>query len=76
MSYISYKKDTDIYEESQQLRLCQILLSKGYQVYVEPSAIMPPIIKQDLLDRYKGRIEFVSRTQLAKQGVEVIEVNQ
>lgn len=76
MSYISYKKDTDIYEESQQLRLCQTLLSKGYQVYVEPSAIMPLAIKQDLVDRYKDRIEFVSRTQLAKQGVEVIEVNQ
>lgn len=33
-SYISYKKGTDIVEESQQYRLCYDLLNLGYKVYV------------------------------------------
>ena len=32
--YVSYKKGTDITEESQQYRLCQVLLDLGYKVYV------------------------------------------
>ena len=32
--YITYKKGTDIIEESQQYRLCQVLLDLGYKVYV------------------------------------------
>ena len=31
--YLTYKKGTDILEESQQYRLCLDLLDKGYEVY-------------------------------------------
>ncbi len=53
MRAISYKPDTDIYEESQQLALAEILLSNGYTVIVEPCAKMPADIRQDLKGRYK-----------------------
>ena len=32
--YVSYKEGTDIVEESQQYRLCLVLLDLGYKVYV------------------------------------------
>lgn len=54
MPSISYKRHTDIYEESQQLRLCKILLDRGLSVVVEPCDIMPDHIKQDLISRYSN----------------------
>lgn len=53
MRAISYKPDTDIYEESQQLVLAESLLSKGHTVIVEPCAKMPVDVRHDLKSRYK-----------------------
>lgn len=46
--FISYKKDSDIIEESQQLKLCIDLLEAGYVVYVEESHLLPNHIKEFL----------------------------
>ena len=55
---ISYKPGTDIYEESQQLELCLMLLDRGHTVYVQPCDNMPENIKNDLLTRYPSQIKF------------------
>jgi UDP-glucose 6-dehydrogenase len=55
---ISYKPGTDIYEESQQLELCLMLLDRGHTVYVQPCDKMPENIKNDLLTRYPSQIKF------------------
>jgi UDPglucose 6-dehydrogenase len=64
METISYKPNTDIFEESQQLVLCQDLLSAGYTVYVEPNALIPSTVINSLLDRFKDRIKFVPLAQI------------
>lgn len=60
METISYKKNTDIFEESQQLLLCHDLLSAGYTVYVEPNPLIPLTVKNSLIDRYADRVKFVT----------------
>jgi len=64
MDTISYKKNTDIFEESQQLLLCHDLLSAGYTVYVEPNDLITQQVKDGLVDRYKDRIKFVPLEQI------------
>lgn len=64
MRAISYKPDTDIFEESQQLQLCQSLLSRGYTVIVEPCDKIPDSIKQDLVTKHGALIRFQSRKEL------------
>jgi nucleotide sugar dehydrogenase len=55
---ISYKPNTDIYEESQQLVLCERLLDKGFVVMIDPCDMIPANIKQYLIDRYQERVVF------------------
>ena len=55
---ISYKPNTDIYEESQQLVLCERLLEKGFVVMIDPCDMIPAGIKQHLIDQYQGRAVF------------------
>jgi hypothetical protein len=64
METISYKKNTDIFEESQQLLLCHALLSAGYRVYVEPNTLIPQAVVNDLINRYQDRVKFVSLDQI------------
>jgi nucleotide sugar dehydrogenase len=61
MRSISYKPDTDIYEESQQLALCERLLEQGYTVVVEPCDKMPAAVRQVLELQYAGHIRFLTR---------------
>lgn len=61
MNYISYKPNTDIYEESQQLALCESLLQQGYQVIVNPCDKMPTDLRDSLQQKYGDRISFQSR---------------
>jgi nucleotide sugar dehydrogenase len=63
MASISYKPNTDIYEESQQLALCEHLLAQGYTVIVEPCDKMPPSVRQNLELQYAGLIRFQTRDQ-------------
>jgi len=55
---ISYKPNTDIYEESQQLVLCEKLLEKGFVVMIDPCDMIPAGIRQHLIDQYEGRAVF------------------
>jgi nucleotide sugar dehydrogenase len=52
MRHLSYKPNTDIYEESQQLRLAEVLLAKGHDVIVEPTDLMPQQLIQRLKKQY------------------------
>ena len=47
--YISYKEDTDIFDESQQLALCKELLKDGFLVYIEDSYLINSYLKDELV---------------------------
>jgi nucleotide sugar dehydrogenase len=47
--YISYKEDTDIFDESQQLALCKELLKDGFLVYIEDSYLINSYLKDELI---------------------------
>lgn len=57
MNYITYKKGTDIMEESQQFKLCVDLLDEGYTLHVIE---IPEISKKlnSLSESYNGRLKF------------------
>jgi nucleotide sugar dehydrogenase len=57
MNYITYKRGSDILEESQQFKLCLDLLEEGYYVNVIE---IDPVIKQlsDLSEQYNNRLKF------------------
>lgn len=57
MNYITYKRGTDILEESQQFKLCLDLLEEGYYLNVIE---IDAVIKQlsDLSEQYNGRLKF------------------
>jgi hypothetical protein len=57
MNYVTYKRGTDILEESQQFKLCLDLLEEGYYVNVIE---IDPVIKQlsDLSGQYNNRLKF------------------
>jgi UDPglucose 6-dehydrogenase len=57
MNYVTYKKGTDILEESQQFQLCLDLLDEGYSVFViEIQEVIEKLIY--LTESYNGRIKF------------------
>lgn len=57
MNYITYKRGTDILEESQQFKLCLDLLEEGYYVNVIE---IDSVIKQlsELSEEFDGRLKF------------------
>jgi nucleotide sugar dehydrogenase len=57
MNYITYKKGTDILEESPQFKLCLDLLEEGYYMNVIE---IDTVIKQlsDLSEEFNGRLKF------------------
>ena len=57
-TYLTYKKGTDILEESQQYRLCLDLLDKGYKVYC---------IDKKFNLKYDDRIEFIDTHSLDEE---------
>jgi UDPglucose 6-dehydrogenase len=57
MNYITYKKGTDITEESQQFQLCIDLLDEGYSVNViEIDSVITQL--NSLSESYNGRLRF------------------
>lgn len=57
MDYITYKKGTDIIEESQQFQLCIDLLNEGYTLHViEIDAITNKL--QQMSESYNNRLKF------------------
>lgn len=62
---LAYKPGTDIYEESQQMRLAELLMDRGYSVVVEPCDKMPESVRSSLVLRWGNLIQFRARNQLA-----------
>ena len=56
---LTYKPNTDIVEESQQLAVCEGLLAQGKTVYVRYSELLPVQVQQDLEQRFGDRVRFV-----------------
>lgn len=57
MNYITYKRGTDILEESQQFKLCLDLLEEGYYLNViEIESVSKQL--SDLSEQYDGRLKF------------------
>ena len=57
MDYITYKKGTDILEESQQFQLCVDLLTEGYTLHViEIESITNKL--QQMSESYNNRLKF------------------
>jgi len=74
MRSITYKPNTDIVEESQQLVVCQIFLEQGYRVFVEPDDLLPAAVKQELRSKWGDKIQFRARHDLDVAGVDYLEV--
>lgn len=72
MKSLSYKTNTDIFEESQQLKLCQDLASQGHTVYVEPSDLIPLAVSDSL--KKLGTVHFEFRKQLILNNIRVFEI--
>ena len=68
MESITYKKNSDILEESQQLQLCRDLLEDGYTVYVEPSTMLSESFRQSITSQYKN-LSFVSWQDLEQKNI-------
>jgi nucleotide sugar dehydrogenase len=64
MATLSYKPNTDIYEESQQMRLAEALMARGYMITVEPCHLMPDSVRQTLMSKWGNKIQFVHKTEL------------
>jgi UDPglucose 6-dehydrogenase len=73
MGSITYKPHTDIIEESQQHKFLVDLLDLGHNVFVEPSNLLPISTVQHLLTTYTN-LKFMSRQDLATQGIAVFEI--
>jgi membrane-anchored protein YejM (alkaline phosphatase superfamily) len=57
MEYISYKKGTDIIEESQQFQLCVDLLNEGYTLHItEIDSVINKL--QEMSELYDNRLKF------------------
>ena len=57
MNYLTYKRGTDILEESQQLKLCLSLLEEGYYLNViETDSTIKQLL--DLSEQFNGRLKF------------------
>lgn len=72
--YVSYKKGVPMFDESQQLQVCEDLLSKGHTVYINPSEFLLPEVLQILQHRFGDSVKSESIQNLAAQGIAVFEV--
>ena len=57
--YVSYKKGVAIFEESHQLKVCKKLLDLGFDVYIELTEFLMPVIISELSNKYESRVQFV-----------------
>jgi UDPglucose 6-dehydrogenase len=70
MPYITYKPNSDIIEESQQLKLCIDLLEMGYKVYVQDHYMIAGTLKEKLLNNFNNVI-FTSVENINEQFIKV-----
>lgn len=73
--YISYKPGVKIFEESHQLAVCRNLLSKGANVFVEPTEFVDSEIQNELEKQWGDQIQFVKLSDLEKSGHPLYKIN-
>jgi len=71
---ITYKKDTDILTESQQYRLCTDLLDRGYKVYIKNDSRVTPQVCDELLGRYKEKVQFVDDIKYITEPIFIVNL--
>jgi len=71
---ITYKKDTDILTESQQYRLCTDLLDRGYKIYIKNDSRVTPQVCDELLGRYKEKVQFVDDTKYITEPIFIVNL--
>lgn len=74
MKSITYKPNTDIIEESQQLALCKDLLKEGYVVCVEPHHMIPNHLLVELSTTYGENFKVITKESLQKSNELFFEV--
>jgi nucleotide sugar dehydrogenase len=74
MKSITYKPNTDIIEESQQLALCKDLLKEGYVVCVEPHRMIPDHLLVELSNTYGENFKAITKESLQKNNELFFEV--
>ena len=72
--YISYKKGTDILEESQQFRLCTDLLDKGYRVYIHDDRMVTDQIYDTMVEKYGDKVRFVDRRDNITEPIFIVDL--
>jgi UDPglucose 6-dehydrogenase len=71
--YITYKKGTDIFTESQQYRLCLDLLDEGYKVYINNIGEVYKNVGQHLINKYGENVLIVEKKEEINEEVFCIE---
>ena len=61
--YISYKRGTDILEESHQYKVCLGLLERGYRVYITDNDFVISQVKNTLTKKYGENVKFEVPTE-------------
>ena len=71
--YLTYKKGTDILQESQQYRLCLDLLERGHTVYIHNDSRITSQV-EDNLEKYGDRVKFVDDKTNISESIFVVNL--
>ena len=71
--YLTYKKGTDILQESQQYRLCLDLLERGHTVYIHNDSRITSQV-EDNLEKYGDRVKFVDDKSNISESIFVVNL--
>ena len=71
--YLTYKKGTDILQESQQYRLCVDLLERGHTVYIHNDPRITSQVEGDL-EKYNDRVKFVDDKSNISESIFVVNL--
>jgi len=72
--YITYKKGTDIFTESQQYRFCTDLLDRGHTVYIHNDKRVINQIYDSLVAKYDSRVRFVDNKENITEPIFVVNL--
>lgn len=73
--YVSYKPGVAIFEESQQLKVCENLLTLGYTVYVNLDRYLPRELQLDLKDRFGDLVRFANQQEVRQANLQLFKVD-
>ena len=73
-THLSYKPATDIFEESQPLRLAEILLGAGRQVWLAPDTLTPNTIIERLHGQFPNTFRVLAQEEVASPDLSCVRV--